>query len=243
MELACRIGTPTNFVDGVVIVNLEEVGVTPVPPLPPPTQQSAKGALFHVPHYQQMHHQALFSPDAVLRPQQLPALTGATQALQRPVLQQPVAQLQVQEPVVAAHQPTSAQPAQLAKKKLRRSSDSFLSTEKTKSSLSDKRGSIVKSIDKLASSINTDEANNAASASSASLMPMMLMQMMQQQQEHRMELQMRGMEERLCRQMKKKERKEKKRRKKAWKRRKVAAAGGEKNLDDSSSSSSSSSST
>ncbi len=114
---------------------------------------------------------------------------------------------------MAAHQPTSAQPPQPAKKKLRRSSDSF-STEKTKNSQSDKRGSIVKSIDKLATSINTDEANNGVSASSASLMPMMLMQMMQQQQEHRMELQMRGMEERLHRQMKKKERKDKKKRKK-----------------------------
>jgi hypothetical protein len=39
-----RIGTPTNFVDGVgdgslVIVNYEEVGVAPVPP---PTQQYTK---------------------------------------------------------------------------------------------------------------------------------------------------------------------------------------------------------
>jgi hypothetical protein len=88
-----RTGTPTIFVDGVggvgvAILNLEEVGVAQVPPLPPPTQQSTVGTFWHVPHYQQMHPQVLFSPDIVLHPLQLPALTGATQALQRMVLQQ-----------------------------------------------------------------------------------------------------------------------------------------------------------
>jgi len=56
--------------------------------------------------------------------------------------------------------------------------------------LSEKRGSIVKSIDKLASSITTDEANSAAMASASSgMMPMMLMMlMMQQQQQHQQQI-------------------------------------------------------
>ena len=41
------------------------------------------------------------------------------------------------------------------------------SNQKTKNSASEKRGSIVKSIDKLASSIATDEANSAALASAS----------------------------------------------------------------------------
>jgi hypothetical protein len=47
-----RIGTPTNFVDGIVVVNLEEVGVALVPPLPPPTQQSTNVSLWQIPHQQ-----------------------------------------------------------------------------------------------------------------------------------------------------------------------------------------------
>ncbi len=50
------------------------------------------------------------------------------------------------------------------------------SNEKTKnSSLSKRRGSIVKSINKLASSFVSDEAGTAASASLASMMPMFMM--------------------------------------------------------------------
>jgi len=55
-----------------------------------------------------------------------------------------------------------------------------LSNKKTKNSLSKRRGSIVKSIDKLASSIATDEANSAAAASSSLLMRMFLVMQMQQ---------------------------------------------------------------
>jgi hypothetical protein len=66
-----RISTPTNFVDsvgGVVVVNPEEVGIAPVPPL---TQQSTEGTFWHVPQYQQTNNQLLFtSPDAMFRPQQ-----------------------------------------------------------------------------------------------------------------------------------------------------------------------------
>jgi hypothetical protein len=77
-----------------------------------------------------------------------------------------------------------------------------LLNEKTKNSLSDKRGSIVKSIGKLASSIMSDEANSAASASSASMV-MLQMQLQQQQQQQmqqafmqsQMEFQMRRIEE------------------------------------------------
>jgi hypothetical protein len=58
-------------------------------------------------------------------------------------------------------------------------------SEKTKNSQSERRGSIVKSIDKLASSIATYEANPAAaSSSSSSMMPMFLALQMQQQAQH-----------------------------------------------------------
>jgi hypothetical protein len=82
-----RIGTPTNFVDGVgdgglVIMSSEEVGVAPVPPLPPPTQQSTERSFWHVPHYQQTHQQLLFLPEALLHPQQLPVQTAAIQVVQ-----------------------------------------------------------------------------------------------------------------------------------------------------------------
>jgi hypothetical protein len=53
------------------------------------------------------------------------------------------------------------------------------SNEKMKnSSLSERRGSIVKSIDRLASSIASGKASTAASASSASMMPMLMMMQM-----------------------------------------------------------------
>jgi hypothetical protein len=97
-----RIGTPTNFVDGVGglgIVALEEAGITLVPPLP---QQSTEGTFWHVPQYQQTNNQLLFtSPDAMLRLQQMPLLTAATQAVQPPVLQRQAVQLLVQKPFLA----------------------------------------------------------------------------------------------------------------------------------------------
>jgi len=50
-----------------------------------------------------------------------------------------------------------------------------LSNEKTKNSLSgERRGSIVKSIDKLASSIAADEVNAVAAAFSSSMNPMFM---------------------------------------------------------------------
>jgi hypothetical protein len=81
------------------IVNAEEVGITPVPPL---TQQSTEGTFWHVPQYQQTNNQLLFtSPDAMLRLQQMPLLTAATQAVQPPVLQRQAVQLLVQKPFLA----------------------------------------------------------------------------------------------------------------------------------------------
>jgi len=94
---------------------------------------------------------------------------------QQPAEQPPIAV----QPIVAGQQPVTQQvPAppstQQSAKKAKRSSECSIS-EKTKNSLSERRGSIVKSIDKLASSIvSTDEANSAAAASSSSMMPMFL---------------------------------------------------------------------
>jgi hypothetical protein len=61
-------------------VNREEAGVAPVPPLPPPTQQSTKGSFWQVPH-----RQLLFSPEAMLQQQLLPQQNAATQEVQQPV--------------------------------------------------------------------------------------------------------------------------------------------------------------
>ncbi len=117
--------------------------------------------------------------------------------------------------------------------------------EKTKNSLSDKRGSIVRSIDKLASSIVSDEVRSDISASMMPMMPMLQMQQLQQMEQaflqSQIEFQMRGIEERLPKDMNRKEHKKKKRRKKARKKRKAAVAGSESKADDSSLSSSSSS--
>jgi hypothetical protein len=49
-----------------------------------------------------------------------------------------------------------------------------LSNEKTKNSLSNKRGSSVKSIYKLALSIASDEANSAATWTSSTMLPMIM---------------------------------------------------------------------
>jgi hypothetical protein len=72
-----RIGTPTNFVDRVMVVNPEEVDVAPIPPLPPPTQQFTKGSFWNVPH-----QQFLFLPEAMLWQQLLPVQRAATQVVQ-----------------------------------------------------------------------------------------------------------------------------------------------------------------
>jgi len=143
-----------------------------VPRLPPfITQQSAgelavgSARLEPTPQPQQM-----FTPRPPLAPQQL--APHLLQTVQSHVGQPAPGQLGQQTSVAKA-------------KKARKSVEPSSSSEKTKnSSLSEKRGSIVKSIDKLASSISADEANTAAAAStSGGIMPMMLMMQMQQQQQ------------------------------------------------------------
>jgi hypothetical protein len=81
--------------------------------------------------------------------------------------------------VPAQQQPPQPSTQQSAKKKVNKASES-LSNEKTKNSLSERKGSIVKSIDKLASSIASDEVNSIAAASLSSMMPMFLVMQMQQ---------------------------------------------------------------
>jgi hypothetical protein len=155
-------------------------------------------------------------------------------------------------------------------KKVRKSLEPSSSNEKTKnSSLSEKRGSIVKSIDKLASSIASNEISSAATASSLTMMPMLMVmqmqqqqvQMMQQQMEfqwyllHRyMEMQIKGVGAqvkgqgdvmmKVLEELKKREKKEckKRKKKKARKRRATAEADADKNSSSGSSSSSNSSS-
>jgi len=82
----------------------------------------------------------------------------------------------------------------LLSNQLRRREKSFepsLLNEKKKNSLSEKRGSIVKSIDKLASSIAMDVINSAAMASaSTNMMPMMFMMQMQMQMQMQQQLQL-----------------------------------------------------
>jgi hypothetical protein len=104
----------------------------------------------------------------------------------QPPLQQRVAQLPNQSQVVLQLS-VAAQPKP---KKAKKSMEPAASNEKTKnSSLSERRGSIVKSTDKLASSIASDEASAATSASSASMMPMFMVMQMQQQQQQSQHLQ------------------------------------------------------
>ncbi len=142
-----------------------------------------------------------------------------------------------------------------------------MSNEKTKNSISNKRGSIVKSIDKLASSIASDEANSAVTITSSVIIPMIMvmqqqqLQQLQQQMQFQKallqrgvvmqikgaEVQVKSLSEvmmKVLRGMKRKEQKEKKKKmkKKAKNKKAVAEAGGDKvDLDSSSSSSSSSS--
>jgi hypothetical protein len=141
-------------------------------------------------------------------------------------------------------------PASTAKKQKKRRSEDVSPTpipnQKTKNSSSEKRGSIVKSIDTLVKTIATDESDNKqASAASAAAFSQMQMQMQMQQMSFSMQQQMQEMQ----RFMRRAERKEKKRakkmrkQKKKKKRKKAAKAkGGEEGGGISSSSSSSSSS-
>jgi hypothetical protein len=160
--------------------------------------------------------QQMFTPRPPLAPQQL--APHLLQTVQSHVSQPAPGQLGQQTSVAKA-------------KKARKSVEPSLSSEKTKnSSLSEKRGSIVKSIDKLASSISADEANTAAVAStSGGVMPMMLMMQMQQQQQYeqqmqqqqmmqqqafmqsQMEVQLKAMQDRLFKKLKKDKKKQKKR--------------------------------
>jgi len=161
------------------------------------TRKLAEGAT-NAPLYQPRYGQVFLTPDMSTCPYQQLYLHrdfpssghGAFASLQQraavplgmvPAQQQPAV---MQTSVVATQQqPAGQQPGvnppqpstqQSAKKKVKKGSES-LSNEKTKNSLSERRGSIVKSIDKLASSIvTTDEANSAAAASSSSMMPMFL---------------------------------------------------------------------
>jgi len=185
-----RTATPNGLLEvglGVIAPEQVEDGIPSLPPLLPSTQQYTEGSN-GIPQ-----QQLIFSPEAMYlsqqqRAHQHPVITQQSAAGQpmvvqpmvhrpvRPTQQQPVQPTQ-QQPIIAPQQP---------KKKAKRSSESPLSNEKTKNSLSEKRGSIVKSIDKLASSLTTDDANNAAMASasvSSSMMPMMFMMQMQHQQQ------------------------------------------------------------
>jgi len=112
------------------------------------------------------------------------SLGGIEWAVQVQAMQPPQQQLQ---------QPST--PQQPAKKKTKKSFKPSSLNEKMKNSLSEKRGSIAKSIDKLASSIATYEANSAAialgsaSASSSMMLMMLMLQMQQQQQMKQMQYQ------------------------------------------------------
>jgi len=254
---------------GLGVCSVEEVGIPRMPPLL--TQQLAEGP-FVGPQPVQTPQQLAFTPEenqqhglvatrlAAVQPMVLPGVArfgvvGAGRAVQQQVMPPPANQ---------AQQPSTSQPA--AKKKVKKSAESSSSSlnEKTKNSLSEKRGSIVKSIDKLASCLTADEANSAAMASasaSSGMMPMMLMMQMQHQQQQQqqmqlqyqqqqqmmqqafmqsqMELQVKTMQGRMLRKLRKKERKRKKKAKR--KRKAKSAEGGAEERSSSSSSSSSSS--
>jgi hypothetical protein len=93
---------------------------------------------------------------------------------------------------------TGDQPASTAKKQKKRRSEDISPTpipnQKTKNSSSEKRGSIVKSIDTLVKTIATDESDNKqASAASAAAFSQMQMQMQMQQMSFAMQQQMQEM--------------------------------------------------
>jgi len=254
---------------GLGVCSVEEVGIPVIPPLI--TKKFTEGP-YVGPQPIQTPQQLAFTPEenqqhglvatrlAAVQPMVLPGVArfgvvGAGRAVQQQVMPPPANQ---------AQQPSTSQPA--AKKKVKKSAESSSSSlnEKTKNSLSEKRGSIVKSIDKLASCLTTDEANSAAMASasaSSGMMPMMLMMQMQHQQQQQqqmqlqyqqqqqmmqqafmqsqMELQVKSMQGRMLRKLRKKERKKKKKAKR--KRKAKSAEGGAEERSSSSSSSSSSS--
>jgi hypothetical protein len=243
---------------GLGVCSVKEVGIPRIPPFI--TQQFAEGP-FVGSQPVQTPQQLAFTPEenqqhglvatrlAAVQPMVLPGVArygvvGAGRPIQQQVMPPPANQVQ---------QPSTSQP--VAKKKVKKSAESSSSSlnEKIKNSLSEERGSIVKSIDKLASCLTTDEANSAAMASasaSSGMMPMMLMMQMQQQQQmqlqyqqqqqmmqqafmqSQMELQVKSMQGQMLRKLRKKERKRKRKAK--------SAEGGAEESSSSSSSSSSS---
>jgi hypothetical protein len=227
-------------VDGSRVVVDGGSGYDEVDPRLPPfvTQQSAGELVVGLARLEPMPQpQQMFTPRPPLAPQQL--APHLLQTVQSHVGQPAPGQLGQQTSVAKA-------------KKARKSVEPSSSSEKMKnSSLSDKRGSIVKSIDKLASSISADEAST-----SGGIMLMMLMMQMQQQQQYQqqmqqqmmmqqqafmqsqMEVQLKAMQDRLFKKLKKDNKKQKKREKEKRK----AADVVEGVAKDSSSSSSSSSS-
>jgi len=99
---------------------------------------------------------------------------------------QGVAGSPAQQPVLSQQQQALPITHQSAKKKAKKILESSSLNKKMKNSTSEKRGSIVKSIDKLASSIAMDETNSASmesASASSGMMPMMLMMQMQHQQQ------------------------------------------------------------
>jgi hypothetical protein len=197
-RVGSRATTPTVVADGggvdggLGVCPVEEVGIPVIPPFI--TQQFTEGP-YVGPQPVQTPQQLAFMPEenqqhglVAVQPMVLPgvahySLVGAGRPIQQQVMPPPANQPQ---------QPSTSQ--QSAKKKVKKSSESSSSSlnEKTKNSLSEKRGSFVKSIDKLASCLTTDEANSAAMASasaSSGMMPMMLMMQMQHQQ-HQQQQQM-----------------------------------------------------
>jgi len=181
-----RVPTPTNYGDfdgGIGIVAPEELPIRPVLTLQSATQPQFRN-IFLSPDATTRFNQQLYVNRArtAAGHRNAAEVSAAAPDHQQPAEQPPIAV----QPIVTGQQPVTqqvpAQPStqQSAKKKVKRSSESSIS-KKTKSSQSERRGSIVKSIDKLASSIATDEANSAAAASSSSMMPMFLALQMQQQ--------------------------------------------------------------
>jgi hypothetical protein len=177
-----RTATPNGLLEvgvGLIVPEQVEDGIPSVPTFPT-TQQFTEGTN-GIPQ-----QQLIFSPEAMYLSQQQRAhqhqVINQQSSAGQPMVHQAVWPTQ-QQPVFPTQQP---------KKKAKKSSESSLSNEKTKNSLSEKRGSIVKSIDKLASSLSTDDANNAAMASataSSSMMPMMFMMQMQHQQQQQQQMQ------------------------------------------------------
>ncbi len=175
-EIAADEGSGVCVVDAADVQLLLGGGTYSVEPVPPLIQQSAT---------QQSATQLFFSSPPLQQPQQ------PFQPRQQPLppYQLPTPPYQLPTTVTAATttttttNPSTSSSTKKSKKKKSPEPSSSLLSEKTKNSLSEKRGSIVKSIDKLASSIASDEANSVASASNSAMMPMMMLMQMQQQQQ------------------------------------------------------------